>query len=224
MDAIFRTLSKEYRGVLTLELFSEPDFLSSIEVIQQSIQRIESDPKLTFILGGARSGKSSYAQQVAQGKGGKVLYVATATAGDDEMKTRIENHRAERPSDWQTLELPLNVAEAIERELAERPADVVLLDCMTLLASNLILRLPEDTSEQQASQAVLDEVEALLACMKKSNAHWIIVSNEVGLGLVPPYPLGRIYRDALGRANQRLAMISDQTILMIAGIPTILTS
>ncbi len=186
------------------------------------MKRIQSNPKSTFILGGARSGKSSYAQQLAQENGGKVLYVATATAGDDEMKTRIENHRAERPPEWRTLEAPLNVGRAIEQELAEHPADVILLDCMTLLATNAILQLPEDTSELQASEALNKEVNALLDCMKKSDAQWIIVSNEVGLGLVPPYPLGRIYRDALGRANQRLAMYAERSVLMIAGVPTIL--
>lgn len=224
LDQVFRILLKDYRGVLTLELFGEPDFLSSIEAVKQSVKRIEMDPKSTFILGGARSGKSSYAQQLAQEHGGKVLYVATATAGDEEMKTRIENHRAERPSEWQTLEASLNVGEAIERELAEHPADIVLLDCMTLLATNVILQLPETASELQASEALNHEVDGLLACIKTSNAQWIIVSNEVGLGLVPPYPLGRTYRDALGRANQRIAQCADRTIMMIAGIPTIISS
>ncbi|MBE0668968.1 MAG: bifunctional adenosylcobinamide kinase/adenosylcobinamide-phosphate guanylyltransferase [Anaerolineales bacterium] len=224
LDELFQTLLNEYRGVLTLEIFSEPDFLSSIKAIKQSLKRNESNPKLTFVLGGARSGKSTYAQDLAQEHGDKVLYVATATAGDEEMKTRIANHRAERPAEWRTLEAPLNVGEAIERELAEHPADIVLLDCMTLLATNVILQLPENASEKEASDALSKEVDVLLACMKKSNAQWIIVSNEVGLGLVPPYPLGRIYRDALGRANQQLAKNSNRVILMMTGIPIIIAS
>lgn len=224
LDELFRTLLKDYRGVLTLEIFSEPDFLSSIETIKQSLKRIESNPKLTFVLGGARSGKSTYAQDLTQKYGGKVLYVATATAGDEEMKVRIENHRAERPVEWRTLEAPLHVGEAIERELAEHPADIILLDCMTLLATNVILQLPENASEKEASDALSKEVDALLACMKKSNTQWVIVSNEVGLGLVPPYPLGRIYRDALGRANQQLAKNSDRVIMMVAGIPATIAS
>jgi len=224
LDEVFRTLLKEYRGVLTLEIFSESDFLSSIESIKQSLKRMEENPKLTFILGGARSGKSSYAQQLAQENGGEVLYVATATAGDDEMKTRIENHRAERPANWRTLEAPLKVGEVIEKELAEHLTDVILLDCMTLLATNVILQLPENVSEQEASEALDIEVKALLTAIKKSAAQWIIVSNEVGLGLVPPYLLGRIYRDALGRANQKIAQSTDRTIWMVAGIPIIISN
>ena len=221
MDLVFQMLLADYHGVLTLELFNEPDFLSSIQAIQASLQRIEAKPKLTFILGGARSGKSTYAQQLAKDFSGSVLYVATATAGDEEMKVRIANHRAERPAGWQTLEAPLEVGQAIERQLSQCRFDVVLLDCMTLLATNVILRLPESASAQQATHVLDTEVDSLLNCIRNSDAQWIIVSNEVGLGLVPSYPLGRIYRDALGRANQRLSMSSDQTILMIAGIPTI---
>jgi len=217
LDAVFQKLTADYRGVLTLEIFSEPDFLTSLAALQASLERIaQSAAPLTFILGGARSGKSTYAQELARQNGGSVLYVATATAGDDEMKARIDAHRAERPAEWRTLEAPLNVGEAIQKALAEQPADVVLLDCMTLLATNVILQLPETASEREASAALLAEVDALLACWAQSNAHWIIVSNEVGLGLVPPYPLGRIYRDALGRANQRLAAAATEALFLVA--------
>jgi adenosylcobinamide kinase/adenosylcobinamide-phosphate guanylyltransferase len=219
MDALFRTLLAGYRGVLTLELFSQPDFLSSIEVIQHSMEHVQRNSKLTFILGGARSGKSTYAQKLAQEHGGQVLYVATATAGDDEMKTRIEAHRAERPANWQTLEAPLKVGETIERFLSEHKAEVILLDCITLLATNVILQLPENVDQKEADEAVKNEVDALIACINRSDAQWIVVSNEVGLGLVPPYPLGRLYRDALGRANQQLASCADRVILMVAGVP-----
>ncbi|HEX5810139.1 MAG TPA: cobamide remodeling phosphodiesterase CbiR [Anaerolineales bacterium] len=224
LEPVFRMLLSTYRGVLTLEVFSEPDFLSSIEVIDRTLKHIDSTPKSTFILGGARSGKSRYAQQLAQDHGGSVLYVATATAGDEEMRVRIENHRAERPAVWRTLEAPLNAGKAIEQALVDQPADVILLDCVTLLATNVLLQLQENASEKEASDALEVEVQALLACMDSSKATWIIVSNEVGLGLVPPYPLGRIYRDALGRANQRLAASADKTILMVAGIPASISS
>jgi len=173
--------------------------------------------KLILILGGARSGKSRTAQQLAQKIGGdSVLFVATAQASDDEMRERIDSHRRERPAAWQTLEAPLNVAACLGGK--SLPA-VVLLDCMTLLASNLLLTLPEDCSQAEANQAVLDEVERLLTVQEPSSATWIVVSNEVGMGVVPPFRLGRLYQDALGVANQRLARSADAVILMVAGLP-----
>jgi adenosyl cobinamide kinase/adenosyl cobinamide phosphate guanylyltransferase/sugar phosphate isomerase/epimerase len=219
LEAVLQKISSDYRGVLTLEIFCEPDFISSLEAVQQTLgQNSSPSAPLTFILGGARSGKSAYAQALASRIEGHILYVATAQAGDDEMKARIQAHRAERPAHWRTLEAPVNVGRAIQKALDEAPADAILLDCMTLLASNVILQLPEGATEREASDALLAEVDSLLACREKSNAHWIIVSNEVGLGLVPPYPLGRIYRDALGRANQKLASAATQAYFLVAGM------
>jgi adenosylcobinamide kinase / adenosylcobinamide-phosphate guanylyltransferase len=173
--------------------------------------------KLTFLLGGARSGKSAYAQTLAAERGRAVLYVATAEPGDEEMAERIAAHRASRPANWRTLEAPRNVGRAIAGALGE--ADLVLVDCLTLLASNVISPLPE-TAQAAEAEAVLDaEVEALLATCRASRAEWIVVSNEVGSGLVPPYPLGRIYRDALGRANQRIAAAADEVVFLVAGLP-----
>jgi len=220
LETVFQELTAPYRGGLTLEIFSEPDFVSSLEALRRTLQETTgTSSQLTFILGGARSGKSAYAQALARQSEGSVLYVATAQAGDDEMKARIDAHRAERPAHWRTLEAPLNVGQAIRQALQEQPADVVLLDCMTLLTSNVILQLPETASEREASAAIMAEVDALLACYKNTKARWIIVSNEVGLGLVPPYPLGRMYRDALGRANQRLAAAATDALFMVAGMP-----
>lgn len=220
LERVFQELTAHYRGVLTLEIFSEPDFISSFEAIQRTMREAaRPSAPLTFILGGARSGKSTYAQALARQTGGSVLYVATAQAGDDEMKARIEAHRAERPAHWRTLEASRNVGQAIRQALEGQPVDVVLLDCMTLLASNVLLELPETASEREASAALMAEVDALLACRSQFKAHWIIVSNEVGLGLVPPYPLGRIYRDALGRANQKLAAAATEALFMVAGRP-----
>ena len=176
--------------------------------------------RLTLILGGARSGKSSYAEALAAEHGGPVLYVATAEAWDGEMAARIANHKAQRPAHWRTLEAPrhpgLAVAEILQA--ADAPA-VVLVDCLTLLANNVLLALPEGASEAQAAAALLAEVDELLTARQSSAAQWIIVSNEVGLGIVPAYPLGRLYRDALGRANQRVAAAADRVVLMVAGIP-----
>jgi len=173
--------------------------------------------RLLLILGGARSGKSDYAQRLAEQCGDKVLYVATATAGDDEMKTRIAAHRGARPAHWRTLEAPLDVASALEAAICD--TEVVLLDCLTLLVSNITIRAGDDPSMSVVEQEVLAEMESLLAVWASHDATLIVVSNEVGMGIVPAYPLGRLYRDALGRANQWLAARADEVILLIAGVP-----
>ncbi len=173
--------------------------------------------RLTLILGGARSGKSTYAQRLAAEHGEVVVYVATAEAGDTEMADRIATHRAERPVHWQTIEAPRAIGSAIRSGTGQ--ADVILIDCLTLLANNVIVPLPESVTAQEAEAALSAEIEELLGAYDQSAAEWIIVSNEVGLGLVPPYPLGRVYRDALGRANQRLATVADEVLFMVAGLP-----
>jgi len=171
---------------------------------------------ITLILGGARSGKSAYAEELAVEIGGRVLYVATAEIGDEEMAARIEKHRQLRPTHWQTLEAPRDVGARLA--VAKPTPDAILLDCLTLLVSNIILAM-EDQPEAVVEAAVQAELEALLAARAKLDAPLIVVSNEVGLGLVPPYPLGRLYRDILGRANQRLAARADKVLFMVAGLP-----
>ena len=173
--------------------------------------------RLTFILGGARSGKSAFAQQLAARGSKAVVYVATATAGDEEMAARIAAHRAERPPHWRTLEAPAQVGAAIRAGTAG--AEIILLDCLTLLANNAIGQLPEPVSAEAAEAALAAEVQSLLSAYADSAADWIVVSNEVGLGLVPAYPLGRLYRDALGRANQQWAAAADEVVFMVAGLP-----
>src|SRR5215471_9336347 len=171
--------------------------------------------RLLLVLGGARSGKSAYAQQMAQGS--RVLFVATAQAWDEEMTQRIAQHRQERPTAWRTLEAPHNVGQTIALELGE--ATVVLVDCLTLLVSNTILRLSESPDPTAAAAAVQAEIAALLQTCQRSAATYIVVSNEVGLGLVPDNPLGRLYRDLLGRANQTLAAQAEAVYFMVAGLP-----
>jgi adenosylcobinamide kinase / adenosylcobinamide-phosphate guanylyltransferase len=186
--------------------------------------------QMTLILGGARSGKSTYAQECAQVAGGTdVLYIATATTGDEEMKARIANHRSERPIGWRTLEASRQVGRLYLE--AGDPAAVVIVDCVTLLVSNCLMSWAESTpgaweavgfSGDQSSEfegLVASELSALLAAYSDSSSEWLVVSNEVGLGLVPPNALGRLYRDALGRANQRLAAVADHVVLLIAGLP-----
>ena len=183
--------------------------------------------KLTLILGGARSGKSSYAERLAAQNGGQVLYIATAQPLDGEMAERIANHQKKRPANWQTLEIPSAVGALLQSKMQSGtlPANVILVDCLTLLVSNLLLAVSSGTGEdltvdeEAASTLVETEVTRLLEAVRAIPAEWIVVSNEVGLGLVPPYPLGRVYRDLLGRANQHLASQADQVIFMIAGIP-----
>jgi adenosylcobinamide kinase/adenosylcobinamide-phosphate guanylyltransferase len=175
--------------------------------------------RLTLILGGARSGKSRYAEALAVEARGSVLYVATAKALDAEMEARISAHQANRPDHWITVEAPSDVAATIEHHT--ETADFVLLDCITLMAMNAYPNGAETDEIAQATAEVLlmEEIEALLTLVAGSNASWMVVSNEVGLGLVPPYPLGRAYRDALGRANQKLAESADEVIFMVAGLP-----
>lgn len=170
---------------------------------------------LTLILGGARSGKSSFAEQVARDAGNSVLYIATAEAKDGEMSARISKHRAARPKEWQTLEL----TNYIGRSLIGQVPPLVIVDCITMLVSNILMSFPEGAADEDILQKIQAEIEELIAAQERLGGRWLVVSNEVGLGLVPPYPLGRIYRDALGFANQALARAASRVILMVAGIP-----
>ena len=173
--------------------------------------------RLIFLLGGARSGKSHYAETWARQQGGPVLFVATAEAKDADMRARIAHHRAARPADWHTLEAPREAARHIAACTYEY--DTLLLDCLTLLTSNVLLALPESAPQHEANAAALAEVERLLEVYAASEASWLVVSNEVGMGVVPPTRLGRLYRDMLGRANQRVAQAADEVLLLVAGLP-----
>lgn len=177
---------------------------------------------LTLILGGARSGKSRYSEALASTLGQQVLYVATAEALDDEMRARVCSHQARRPAEWSTLEAHLGLGAALQASPQTEVADVILLDCLTLLVSNVLLSQGDelqDMSVEQAWVCVEAELDALLEVHRGLSAHLIVVSNEVGLGIVPAYSLGRTYRDCLGWANQKLARLAEQVILMIAGLP-----
>ena len=174
--------------------------------------------RLTLVLGGVRAGKSNYAQRLAA-KGKRVLFVATAEAGDADMQARIEAHRESRPSDWDTLEEPVDLVE--ELTLLLDRYDTVLLDCLTLWVSNLLLR---DRDTDSSRKDILAETRRLLDLYQSSNASWIVVSNEVGLGVVPPTKLGRVYADELGRVNQIVAEEADDVYFMAAGLPLELKS
>lgn len=179
--------------------------------------------KCILILGGARSGKSCFAQQLAQKLGKRVLFVATGEPLDEEMNSRIEEHKLSRPQNWRTLEARVNVGEQIMEQIDD--AEVVIIDCLTLLTSNALLTGDKESLEtDQIDYASMDErvvaeIEGLIECINNTNAIFIVVSNEVGMGLVPSHRLGRTYRDLLGKANQLLAKQADDVYLMVAGIP-----
>ena len=170
--------------------------------------------KTTLLLGGARSGKSYYAQQLAMELSDNVLFVATGEALDEEMQARIAEHKKARPKNWRTVEIPTGIGREIERQIGD--AEVVLIDCLTLLVSNL---LRDEPDYPEAEKRMMSEINELIAAMDKLDASFVIVSNEVGMGLVPKTRLGRIYRDLLGKANQLIASQATEVYLMVAGIP-----
>lgn len=163
--------------------------------------------KTTLVLGGARSGKSTFAEQIVRDSGLRAIYVATATVGDDEMGERIAHHRARRGNTWQTIEEPLDLATVLEREA--RPGQVLLVDCLTLWLSNL---MHAGIDVAAASQRLCEK-------LQRSPCPIVLVSNEVGLGLVPETPLGRQFRDEQGRLNQRVAACVDEVAFVAAGLP-----
>jgi adenosylcobinamide kinase/adenosylcobinamide-phosphate guanylyltransferase len=161
----------------------------------------------TLVLGGARSGKSALAERLVSESGLARVYVATATAGDDEMRERIARHRAQRGDGWRTVEEPLALLDCLAREAARERA--VVVDCLTLWLSNLMHAGQDDEAETRK----------LAAWLPRADGPIILVSNEVGLGLVPETPLGRRFRDAQGRLNQRVAAAVDSVVFIAAGLP-----
>jgi adenosylcobinamide kinase/adenosylcobinamide-phosphate guanylyltransferase len=166
----------------------------------------------TLILGGARSGKSRFAQQLASASQLPVLYIATATALDEEMATRIEHHQHNRPNDWRLRECPLDLTAAL-REEVERP-QTILVDCLTLWLNNQLFEYPE-----QDFSTLFDE---LVNSLTISKANVIFVANEVGLGIIPLGEISRKFVDEAGRLNQQLAQIADKVFFIAAGLPLVL--
>jgi adenosylcobinamide kinase/adenosylcobinamide-phosphate guanylyltransferase len=165
-----------------------------------------SGPALTFLLGGARSGKSAHAEKLATALPSPWTYIATAEAYDGEMAERIALHRARRGTGWTTVDAPLDLAQALRAAPDGRP---VLVDCLTLWLSNHMLA-------EHDLDALSSELEAVLAAPR---GPWFVVSNEVGMGIVPDNVLGRRFRDAQGRLNQRVAACATSVFFMVAGIP-----
>jgi adenosyl cobinamide kinase/adenosyl cobinamide phosphate guanylyltransferase len=171
--------------------------------------------RVTLVTGGARSGKSRFAQERAHAAGGAdVTFIATAVVTDAEMESRIARHRIDRPAAWCTIEAPLDAANALN--VAASP--VVLLDCLTLLVSNALLAHAAE-GEEAATAAAARAVEALLEAAAGRDGQLIVVTNEVGWGVVPEHALARWFRDAAGDANQRVARAAEEVYLLVAGVP-----
>ncbi|MGB2695294.1 MAG: bifunctional adenosylcobinamide kinase/adenosylcobinamide-phosphate guanylyltransferase [Dehalococcoidia bacterium] len=185
------------------------------------VRRVE--PGLTFVTGGARSGKSAFAVEVARGLRAPTLYVATAEARDAEMRAKIRRHRAARPRRWSTLEEPIEITKRLAAMV--KPKSVVIVDCLTLWASNLLdrhvadLDAPKPAQINRAHQRALVELRRLCALPKRLGVRLIVISNEVGSGIVPDNPISRSYRELLGEANQFVAQRADLVVLMVAGLP-----
>jgi adenosylcobinamide kinase/adenosylcobinamide-phosphate guanylyltransferase len=163
-----------------------------------------------LVLGGARSGKTRTALRLAEEACASRAYIATAQAFDDEMRERIAQHKLERDGSWHTHEAPLALAEAIRAETA--PGRAVVVDCLTLWLSNVIL----------ADRNPRDEMDRLIQVTTEANGPLVLVSNEVGQGIVPSTPLGRVFRDEQGRLNQRMASACDAVVFVAAGCPILL--
>ena len=164
-------------------------------------------PPLTLVLGGARSGKSRYAERLVEAAAAAGTYCATAEPGDAEMAARIAAHRARRGPFWRTIETPVALADAVYAEAD--PVRPLLIDCLTLWLSNLMM-----------SGAVIEqECATLRAAVRDAAGPVVLVANEVGLGLVPETPLGRRFRDAAGRLNQDVAAVADRVVFVAAGLP-----
>lgn len=179
---------------------------------------------LTMITGGARSGKSQFAEEIALKYGNdSVLYIATSIPFDDEMKERVKKHKVRRPKEWTTVEAYKGIHDIIEKS----DKKVILLDCVTVMVSNLLLEVDmtwddmslKDIDEAEAKISL--EIEGIINAAKKYTGHVIIVTNEVGMGLVPEYKLGRIFRDISGRMNKKIAENADDVYFMVSGIPVV---
>lgn len=179
--------------------------------------------KLILVTGGARSGKSSFAEELIKGYGGNAIYIATAIAFDEEMKHRINKHRKQRPSHWETVEAYKDLDALLGEKLNGKAA--CLLDCITIMVSNLMFEEnlnweymnAEDL--QQIEEKVRIEIEKFLNFVRGASIPFVAVTNEIGMGIVPENALARIFRDIAGRINQLLAKSADEVYLCVSGIP-----
>ena len=176
---------------------------------------------MALVLGGIRSGKSQYAEQIAAGFGEKILYVATAEVwpGAGSMEYRVRKHRERRPASWLTLECPRHVAAAVRESGLLDQVDGVILECVTLLASNTLYAQKDPTDYEPFQEALIEEIEALKELIPQSPVPWVLVSSETGMGISQSDAETRHYCDGLGIANQLLAKSADEVYFMVAGLP-----
>ncbi len=177
--------------------------------------------KLTLVVGGTRSGKSTYAEQIAASFGKKILYIATAEvwSGSGSLEYRVRKHRERRSADWITYECPRDVATHLRESELLNEVDGVILECLTLLTSNVLYAQSNPTEFEPFLQALLKEISELQTLIAQSPVPWVIVSSETNMGITPIDPESRHYCDALGIANQILAKSADRVYLMSCGIP-----
>ncbi|MBF0515612.1 MAG: bifunctional adenosylcobinamide kinase/adenosylcobinamide-phosphate guanylyltransferase [Nitrospirae bacterium] len=174
--------------------------------------------KIIFITGGSRSGKSSYAIKLSERHSGAKAFIATAQALDDEMRLRIDTHKRQRPDVWETFEEPLHLAQTIARLVETH--EVILIDCLTLWLTNIFMREPFPEIE-----TITRDIDACISSIKKlkdaasNDTHLYLVSNEVGMSIVPDNKLARLFRDAAGWLNQQAAAIADEVYLVVSGLP-----
>ncbi|WP_089612696.1 bifunctional adenosylcobinamide kinase/adenosylcobinamide-phosphate guanylyltransferase [Dehalobacterium formicoaceticum] len=180
--------------------------------------------KAILVTGGARSGKSRFAEQFMRDLSGSVLYLATAKVTDEEMALRVKKHRESRPGEWDTIEAYQNLGEIISKQGHRYQG--ILLDCITIMVTNLLFDVPEMQQEEisvdgaeKAEKMIMKEAADLMAGINASPATVVMVTNELGSGIVPEYPVARIFRDIAGRVNQYLASQADEVYLSVCGLP-----
>lgn len=176
--------------------------------------------QICLVLGGIKTGKTSYAEKKASEKelkGGKILYLATAEALDDEMKSRIKRHQSDRPDTWDTIEEPLDIKNVLKIEGDNY--NLVLLDCLTLWITNQLVKAGEDYNREELIKTIRDDCSSFIKEASERKCDLIIVSNQVETGLISPYPLGRIFQDIAGLIHQDIATVAKNVILLQAGIP-----
>lgn len=179
--------------------------------------------RIFLVTGGARSGKSSFAEQLVAGLGTEIAYIATARPFDGEMADRIARHRLQRPASWQTFEAPERPSAVIAEQ--GQCCDAILLDCLTVLTTNRLLLHDIDWDQPPLNRLaeieaeMLAEVEALCLAAEQGRADLVAVTNEVGCGIVPASPMARFFRDCAGRVNQRMAAVATEVYWVVSGIP-----